>query len=572
MKRSALQEEHALLPRNLRYRYQPPRDEPEETRDPLNEKITILKGFQISKLFDDGLHYDGVVTSTTPRMSDGELLWLVLYEDGDEEEMTRSELSQWAASKPRRQSPRAKAARVSDESSEDQTSGTDELIQFDESLIDKDTPTVEKPVNEPWASREAAQKDLCFRMGVTKEEVVAALDSMDGPPYKLNLAMKIIHERKAEAEYKEEKVGEKFSPYIGMKVRKTLGGYTWNGEVTKDWEYFTEPDTLQSVKMWEVTFDDDGDVEHMDFQQLLECRASRPMRHHPVRGRQVSFTRVLFVTLSTVKSLNFVFVFGKLTFLELFSGCGVVTQEFCDRRWRVRSVDNDPTTFPTDRVDFTKLTFDSVGPTLPDCIWMSPPCFTYSNMAGGKHRSAPNGEFEKTPEARLHNTFLTRMNFLMGFVRRYKPHAIFIIENPVGALSKMPLMEKMVESFGLYMAVVNYCALGREDKKATCLWTNDFDLWARLSYFRCKPSTCPYYEKVHPVGVRSHGNDYNAAAIPQALAEETAACVDHAFYSKRIPHTAKEVVVTKEMISEFNHGMNDDELTNAEVGVANDLS
>lgn len=110
---------------------------------------------------------------------------------------------------------------------------------------------------------------------------------------------------------------------------------------------------IQNVVIPSVLFDD-GDYEDMDYMELFQCRASRPLRLNPVRGRQ-------------------------LCSLELFSGCGIISQEFAERKWKVRSIDNDPRSYATDKVDIMKMTFENIG-MVPDFIWASPPCFTYSNM------------------------------------------------------------------------------------------------------------------------------------------------------------------------------------------------
>ena len=42
----------------------------------------------------------------------------------------------------------------------------------------------------------------------------------------------------------------------------------------------------QQIMFWEVTFDD-GDVDDMDWNELFRCRADRPLRLAPCRGRQL---------------------------------------------------------------------------------------------------------------------------------------------------------------------------------------------------------------------------------------------------------------------------------------------
>ena len=216
-------------------------------------------------------------------------------------------------------------------------------------------------------------------------------------------------------------------------------------------------------------------------------------------------------------------------------------------------------------------------------------CSPFLNLAAGKHRSPDKGEFEKTPEARENNRFLAQLAFLIRWARSLNPHLIVVIENPVGALQKMPLMKEMVNSFGLHSVIVDYCAFGRDDKKPTFLWTNvstvlkccfdvacctrlctgcriellvsvclapfrqDFKLRSTLSEFRCGEK-CPYAGGFHPIGARKHGRMYNAASIPQALAEEVADHVHSTFYERRVRHI-KQATLTEEEEEAFNRAL-----------------
>ena len=68
------------------------------------------------------------------------------------------------------------------------------------------------------------------------------------------------------------------------------------------------------------------------------------------------------------------------------------------------------------------------------------------------------------------------------------------------------------------------------------LLIQDYGLHATLSEFRCTPAKCPYSGgAVHPIGARSHS--FNAAAIPEALAEEVAEYVHAKFMLDRIRYT-----------------------------------
>lgn len=200
-------------------------------------------------------------------------------------------------------------------------------------------------------------------------------------------------------------------------------------------------------------------------------------------------------------------------------GRGIVTHHFWKLGFKVQSIDNDPVSNATIKADVLSLEPKDLK-VVPDFIWASPPCQTYSNMAGGKHRS--QGEPEKSPEALQHNFFFTQMEKFMRYTRAHHPHAIFVIENPVGQMACMPLMKALERELGLYKATVDYCMFGRDEKKPTCLWTTDRGLHARLSGCRC----------THPPGshedVRSNAHYYDYSSIPESLASVVSSYV----YSK----------------------------------------
>jgi site-specific DNA-cytosine methylase len=93
---------------------------------------------------------------------------------------------------------------------------------------------------------------------------------------------------------------------------------------------------------------------------------------------------------------------------------------------------------------------------VPDFIWASPPCETYSNLAGGRHRNVKTGEYEKTEKAKHHNSLFTKMVEIMNWARRWHPHLIVVIENPVGCLQNMPLMVSYVLSDFLLSSSLPY--------------------------------------------------------------------------------------------------------------------
>jgi site-specific DNA-cytosine methylase len=72
---------------------------------------------------------------------------------------------------------------------------------------------------------------------------------------------------------------------------------------------------------------------------------------------------------------------GMLTSCEM-AGWGIVTQEFCERKWRVASIDCAEWSNATIRKDILSFKPEEDLQFVPDFIWASPPCETYSNLAG----------------------------------------------------------------------------------------------------------------------------------------------------------------------------------------------
>jgi hypothetical protein len=194
-------------------------------------------------------------------------------------------------------------------------------------------------------------------MGLGIDEIDEAVSKMT-PPYDMNTAVQYIHESKQKSENRLEE--GKFEPKVGMEVRKLIHGHVFYGFVTSGPYKNIHPVTKKQTTLWDVTltFENENDTkEQWDWEELLDNRASRPLHPHPATGRSMCF-------------------------LELFSGCGIVTQKFADRDWRVKSIDNAVHSSAIHLVDIMNLNYDEHLGMLPDCIWASPPCFTYSNLTG----------------------------------------------------------------------------------------------------------------------------------------------------------------------------------------------
>jgi hypothetical protein len=400
-----------------------------------------------------------------------------------------------------------------------------------------------------------ARNVLKYKMGITEEEIDSILDQMSSP-FNLNEAINNIHKERRtkydnmisnnnnnnnnnngkgggiEEENFHDDDSTLFEPKIGMKVRIPMAGSNYYGKIMSGPKTRKSTDKGGNTVMWTVKFDDDGTKEDYDWNDLCRFRASRPiinLNNRGPRGR------------------------GRyLCSLELFCGQGIITQEFCERKWLVKSIDSDPKSYATNVIDIMKATYDDIG-YVPDFIWASPPCQTCSNLGGGMHRCASSCEFEKTQEAHDHNYLFTQMMYIIKWAKAKNPHLIVVIENPQGQMAKMPLMIEFMRSFSLYKSTIDYCTFDRCDKKPTNLWTNvsffflfiiqfrfsflfvfdhryfhlanntyhlffllwyilscqfqDFYLHSRLNEFRCSEGKCPHFGGVHPIGKSERDND-----------------------------------------------------------------
>jgi hypothetical protein len=212
------------------------------------------------------------------------------------------------------------------------------------------------------------------------------------------------------------------------------------------------------------------DKETLTYSEVLQYSAKLPIYSHPVRGRQ------LFA-------------------LELFAGTGAVTQAFSQLKWTVRSHDIDPKSYATDFVDIMNITFQNIG-AVPDFIWASLECKTYSQLAGSAHRAVSEGIYELSPEAVYHNKMLTKLVYILRWAKKHNPHLIIAIENPKGLLAKMPLMHEAEEVLGLEPVDVDYCRWGRTEKKSTMIWTNSSALRGEIGR-TCTKATCKYFKVPH---------------------------------------------------------------------------
>ena len=148
---------------------------------------------------------------------------------------------------------------------------------------------------------------------------------------------------------------------------------------------------------------------------------------------------------------------------------------------------------------------------VPDIIWASPDCTTYSIAAISHHRKK-NEETGNLDPISDYAKFCDKTNkHVLDLIQELKPKFYFI-ENPRGGLRKMDFMK------GLYRYTVTYCQYGDKRMKPTDIWTNYDDP-------QFKPM-CKNNDKCHEAaprgsktGTQGLGNAIERAIIPSQLCD-----------------------------------------------------
>ena len=157
--------------------------------------------------------------------------------------------------------------------------------------------------------------------------------------------------------------------------------------------------------------------------------------------------------------------------LELFAGTRSIGKAFESRGHKVFSVDwskdFEGISLHADIGTLTVKDVINLCGGVPDVIWASPDCATYSISAISHHRKreesgnlAPVSEYAKKCDKVNKHT--------LELIQELKPKFYFI-ENPRGGMRKMDFMK------GLYRYTVTYCQYGDKRMKPTDIWTNHPD-------------------------------------------------------------------------------------------------
>ena len=157
--------------------------------------------------------------------------------------------------------------------------------------------------------------------------------------------------------------------------------------------------------------------------------------------------------------------------LELFAGTRSIGKAFELKNHEVYSVEWDKQHENIDwYVDIGTITTQDIIERfgVPDVIWASPDCTSYSIAAISHHRIkeadgnlAPKSDYAKFCDNVNQNAIKIIKDFL-----EMNPKLIYFIENPRGGMRKM----NFIKDFPRY--TVTYCQYGDTRMKPTDIWTN----------------------------------------------------------------------------------------------------
>jgi hypothetical protein len=155
-------------------------------------------------------------------------------------------------------------------------------------------------------------------------------------------------------------------------------------------------------------------------------------------------------------------------------------------------------------------------PFVPDMVWASTDCTTYTVLALSTHR---NGVLPKTQYAAKCDRTNIHLLSLLQHWKEINPELVYFIENPRGKLRSMPFMQ------GIDRKTVWYCQYGDQRAKPTDIFTNSADWLPRPE---CFPGNKDCHHIKSPASRHTMLNSYdrdnrrsiNISIIPEELCTE----------------------------------------------------
>lgn len=173
--------------------------------------------------------------------------------------------------------------------------------------------------------------------------------------------------------------------------------------------------------------------------------------------------------------------------LELFAGSRSIGKAAESLGYNVFSSDINEFEGIDYAVDILEFDINKV-PFIPDIIWASPPCTTYSIAAISHHRphNKPLSDFAIKSD----NIVKETLSIIECFCN-LNPHLKFYIENPRGLLRKQKFMQDFERT------TVWYCKYGDTRAKPTDIWTNNLYNLINSKGWNPRPECFNGNEKCH---------------------------------------------------------------------------
>lgn len=198
--------------------------------------------------------------------------------------------------------------------------------------------------------------------------------------------------------------------------------------------------------------------------------------------------------------------------LELFAGSRSVGKEAEKLGWSVLSSDIKQYGGIDYVVDI--LDFDILSPAIPDVIWASPDCTTYSIAGCSTHRKYIDGKPTPiTEKAKQADRVLIKLIEIINYYLKRNPDLKFFIENPRGLMRKMLCMQ------GFSRHTVTYCQYGDTRMKLTDIWTN-CTTWKPRPMCKNGDSCHVAAPRGAKTGTQGLKGSYDRSRIPAKLCEE----------------------------------------------------
>lgn len=158
-----------------------------------------------------------------------------------------------------------------------------------------------------------------------------------------------------------------------------------------------------------------------------------------------------------------------MNLLELFKGTGSVGRVAKKYFKNIVSVDWDAKfkpTITTDILNWDYVKFHKETNFVPDFIWASPPCNTFSPLVYKlKERNVQTAE-PYSEKAKLGTAILYQTLKIIAYFAKLNPNLKYVIENPRGMMRRDKYMKQLPRFTTMY------CLYGDKKTKPTDFWSN----------------------------------------------------------------------------------------------------